>query len=147
MTKAFTLLEVIIASMIIAFMSLGILQMQSNTTHNLSILNQQTKVSLGASSMLSQPNSKYHNKSQTLYDFLKDRYVITYDPLIKQLKEERLTFTQKESGTINLDLGKINAEQEGSLGNSAADIGLILKINKLSSQKKSAQTLSFESSK
>ena len=144
MRSGFTLLEVIIAATIIAFMSLGILQMQSNTTHNLSILNNQTQVSRSASAMLSQPYIKYHQKSQTLYEFLKDRYIIDYDPLIRELKKGRLTFSQKESGHISLDMGKLNAEQEGTFEGSTPEIGLLLKINQLTHDKKSAQTLTFE---
>lgn len=144
MKRAFTLLEVIIAAMLIAFMSLGILKLDSNTTHTLGILDKQKEIALLSSSMLSQPDKKHHQKRQDLYTFLKDRYSIDYDPLISALKNEKVGFTQQEVASIKLNLAKRRAEQVGSLDNKLPDLALIIKQNELQKASQSAKTLSFE---
>lgn len=144
MRTAFTLLEVIIAAMIIAFMSIGILQMESNTTHNLHILHQEKAITLLSSSMLSQPDKKHHKKTQNLYTFLKDRYSIDYAPLISALKKEKVSFTQSEVASITLELAKHRAETVGSLNKNLPDLALLIKENELKKASQSAKTLSFE---
>ena len=142
--QAFTLLEVIIAAILISLMSIGILQLQSNTTHNLSVLKNQKNMEQLASSMLSQPDAKLHNKSQDLYTFLKDRYTIDYGPLIASLKNYKLHFSQKEVSSIDLDFAKLKAEEEGSLDDNAPKLTLLIKSNELKQSSSSAKTLSFE---
>ena len=147
MRKAFTLLEVIIAAMIITFMGIGILQLESNTTHNLTILEKQKVMTQFSSSMLSQPDVKHHNKNQNLYTFLKDRYIIDYSPLITLLKKEKVHFTQKEVSAIKLNLTKEKAEQTGSIDANIPDFTLLIKENKLQKSSQSAKTLTFKLAK
>ena len=144
MKRAFTLLEVIISAMIISFMSIGILQMQSNTTHNLAILDQQREINHFASSMLNRPDAKLHNKKQDLYTFLKDRYTIDYAPLITLLKKEKVTFTQTDIASIKLNLAKAKAEEDGALNSNLPDPVLLMKRNQLQKASQSAQTITFE---
>jgi prepilin-type N-terminal cleavage/methylation domain-containing protein len=144
MKQAFTLIEVIIAAILISLMSIGILQLQSNTTHNLSILSQQKKMDQLASPILSQPDKKLHNKQQELYTFIKDRYIIDYAPLIDALKKHKVHFLQKELSSIKIDLAKSQAEQKGSLDSSVPKLQLLIKSNELKTSVSSAKSINFE---
>ncbi len=140
---AFTLIEVMVAVLLISLMSLGLLQMQSDTTHNLNILQKQSHMDQIASSMLIRPDTMYHNKKQDLYTFLKDRYTIDYDPLIHELSQQKFTFRQEQISTIHLDLAKQKALQQGTLDEGVPKLQLLIFNNELIRNKLSAKTISF----
>ena len=107
MTKAFTLVEVLISVMILAVVGTGLLQISTNSKHNFEFLKQKSKFSRLASIAFIHNDQKYHHKDMTLYDFLRDDYPNLDDELRKYLKEVKVSYSHEEFSTFS-PLGEDN---------------------------------------
>jgi prepilin-type N-terminal cleavage/methylation domain-containing protein len=107
MTKAFTLVEVLISVMILAVVGTGLLQISTNSKHNFEFLKQKSKFSRLASIAFIHNDQKYHHKDMTLYDFLRDDYPNLDDDLRKYLKDIKVSYSHEEFSTFS-PLGEDN---------------------------------------
>ena len=139
MRSAFTLIEVMVSVVIISFVSVGLFGLQNNTTHNLELIKKQRHLALVASPLLVREDINLHNKTRTLYDFLKERYNLRYDTMIEALKNTTLTYTQEEFAFISLD-----EEVENTVGMQAPKVGLKISKIVVKSTTSSARVYSFE---
>ncbi len=96
MTRAFTLIEVLISVVILAVVGTGLLQISINSKQNFAFLKQKSKFAYISSIAFMHNNQKYHNKDMTLYDFLEDDYVGIDDDLRKYLKEYKVHYYHEE---------------------------------------------------
>jgi len=101
MKKSFTLIEIVITVMIISIIGFALLQMQSNTIQTLELLDKRLKVNKYSSFIFSNISDKYHNKHKTVYEFIKDRYNLNDDDLIRYFKEKEYGYTQDELFFLN----------------------------------------------
>jgi hypothetical protein len=101
MTKAFTLIEVLIAVAIVFTAGLGLLSVSSNSSK---IINY-AKAKDEANSLFSLAilNDICSSDTETnLYDAIKTRFVLKDDKLISALKEQNLTCSREEVLNMNL---------------------------------------------
>jgi len=101
MTKAFTLVEVLISVMILAVVGTGLLQISTNSKHNFEFLKQKSKFSRLASIAFIHNDQKYHHKDMSLYDFLRDDYPNLDDDLRKYLKDIKVSYSHEEFSTFS----------------------------------------------
>lgn len=140
MRSAFTLMEVMVAAMIITFMGWGILQLQSNTVHNMDMMKGGFDTAVHASPLLVTLDQKNHQKSKDLYSFVKERYKIDYDPMISAMKKSRLTFRQREYGFITIE----ESLDENGQVRPTQSAGLLIYHNSVTAKQGTTSTLSFE---
>ena len=114
MRHAFTLIEVMVAVVIISYVGWGVLALGQNTTHNLEVIKTQQNIAMIASPLLIEANINNHNKNRSLYDFLKERYVLNCDPMIDMLKGIKLEYKQKEFAFIHMGDGDEDEVIEGA---------------------------------
>ena len=101
MTKAFTLIEVLVSVMILAVVGTGLLQISTNSKHNFIYLKEKSKFDRLASIAFIHNNQKYHKKNMTFYDFIKDDYSKIDDDLRQYLKNIKIDYTHEEISTFN----------------------------------------------
>ena len=70
--RGFTLIEVMVAVMIISIVIMGLLQMYSNNTHIFSAIKKQIKTNQYVSFLVSSDDYGFENKDIYLYDLVKD---------------------------------------------------------------------------
>ncbi len=126
MTKAFTLIEVLVSVMILAVVGTGLLQISSNSKHNFMFLKAKSEFDRLASIAFVHNNQKYHHKEVTLYDFIKDDYTNIDDDLRKYLKDIKVSYSHEEVSTFNPLEGSVdNQDQEEDLGQAALNLTII----------------------
>ncbi len=95
MRVGFTLIEVLVATIIASIAGMALLQMNANNTH----LFKQIQYRSGNSEMLSlialHSDVKYNRTTKTLDDMLGNTYTIANDDLRKYLKETRIDYSEK----------------------------------------------------
>ncbi len=101
MTKAFTLIEVLVSVMILAIVGTGLLQISSNSKDNFIFLKKKGEFDRLASIAFVHHKQKYHHKDMTLYDFIEDSYSNIDDDLRKYLKAIKVSYSQEEVATFN----------------------------------------------
>ena len=111
--NAFTIIEVMVAVLIISFVGWGLLQMQQNTLHNITVVEDNFNTACVVSPLLLQADKKNHNKSKDLYSFIKDRYNIKYDPMISEMKKAKISYWHKDFAFISLEEGEENIKEAG----------------------------------
>lgn len=112
MTKAFTLIEVLVSVMILAYVGTALLQMSSNSKHNFMFLKNKSEFDRLASIALIHNNQKFHHKDMTLYDFIKDDYADIDDELRKYLKDIKVNYNHEEVSTFNPLEGSIDDQNQ-----------------------------------
>ena len=112
MTKAFTLIEVLVSVMILAVVGTGLLQVSSNSKHNFIFLKQKSEFDRLASIAFIHNDQKYHHKDLTLFDFIKDDYTNIDDELRKYLKEIKVSYSHEEVSTFNPLEGSIDEQEQ-----------------------------------
>ena len=115
MTKAFTLIEVLVSVMILAVVGTGLLQISSNSKHNFMFLKEKSEFDRLASIAFIHNDQKYHHKDMTLYDFIKDDYTNIDDDFRKYLKEIKINYSHEEVSSFNPLEGSVdnqNKEEE-----------------------------------
>ena len=120
MRKSFTLIEIVITVMLISIIGFALLQMQSNTIRSLELLDKRLKVNKYSSFIFSTISKNLHKKNRTVYEFIKDRYIIDDDDVIRYLKEKEYVYTQDEMFFLNFGENE-DGETEMEMQSSAKD--------------------------
>lgn len=114
MTKAFTLIEVLVSVMILAYVGTGLLQISSNSKHNFMFLKNKSEFDRLASIAFIHNDQKFHHKDVTLFDFIKDDYTNIDDELRKYLKEIKVNYNHEEVSTLNPLEGSIDDQNHSN---------------------------------
>lgn len=111
---AFTLIEVMVAVMIIAVVIMALLQMYANNTHIFSSMKQQTKINQYSSFLISNENYGFKDKNIYLHALLRD-FDLEND-LRRELKETKIKMLYKELKTIDISDQNDDEDIEASSG-------------------------------
>ena len=109
--RAFTLIEVMVAVMIISVVIMALLEMQGNSSHIFSKFSSQIKVSQYSSFFISNKDYGYEDESVSLDDLLNEFRV--EDDLRRELKEIKAKIVYEELDTIDMSESD---EEEVSVG-------------------------------
>jgi len=111
--EGFTLIEVLIATVILAVVGTGLLQISSNYKKNFEFLKRKSQLAYLASIPLIHNNQKYHNSDKTLYQFIEDSYTDIDDDLRRYLDEYKVHYEEEEISSISTgeDLNDTDDEQ------------------------------------
>lgn len=120
---AFTLLEVMIAVMIISVVIMALLQMFSNNTHIFTTLKQKTLVNQYASFLVSHDNYGLENKSINMYRLVDDFDIET--DLRRELKNIKVKVMYQELETMKMDKNMAFEVGKSILKTQADSAGLI----------------------
>ena len=101
MSKAFTLIEVMVAVLIISLVIMALLQMRGNSSHMLMNINKQIKVNQFNSFLISNNDYGFESKSTTL-DRLLSEFSMENN-LRRELKKIKVKIKYQELETINMD--------------------------------------------
>ena len=128
----FTLIEVMIAVVIISTVIMALLEMFANNIHIFSSLTKKTKVNQYSSFFISNPEVGLEKEDAlTLYDLVDDFDI--EDELRRELKEKKIKIIYQELETIdmnNFDEDSIEEEEKEVNSNMVFEIGKsILKVN------------------
>ena len=136
MTKAFTLIEILVAVTIMFVVGAGLLENGSNSAKIISYA--KTKNAANAEFSLAILNDFCEDGDKNLYDAVKAKFTIKDDNLVNALKERKFECRSEE--VYNMDLAD-NTELNMTL-NDIPQIGF--SINKLSANINGANTLGYE---
>ena len=117
---AFTLIEVMVAVMIISVVIMALIQMYANNTHIFSSLKKQTKTNHYASLLIANDDYGFHDKNIRLNDLVKD-FDLQLD-LRRALKEIKVKIIYQELETIDLSEQESDTQSEAS-SNLGLEIG------------------------
>ena len=112
--SAFTLIEVMVAVMIIAVVIMALLQMYANNTHIFSSMKQQSKINQYSSFLISNDNYGFKDKNIYLHALVRD-FDLEND-LRRELKETKIKMLYKELETIDLSDQDNDEDIEASSG-------------------------------
>ena len=98
--RAFTLIEVMVAVMIISVVILALLQMFANNTHIFSQLTKQAKINQYASLFLANPDYGFETKSVSLNELVSDFKV--NDALNSELKKSKVEIVYQKIKQIDM---------------------------------------------
>ncbi|KIM12021.1 MAG: hypothetical protein KU37_04070 [Sulfuricurvum sp. PC08-66] len=101
--RGFTIVEVLVAVIILTFAGWGILQSQSQSSFMMRSNHIAWQMQLSSMPFLVTGNENLHGKEMTLYEFLSPRYNITHDEVVTALKAQKYSYSQKEFTYISLD--------------------------------------------
>jgi len=131
MRKAFTLIEVMVAVVIISVVIMAILELYSNNSHIFSTLGKKGRTNQYASFIIANPDYGFENKKTNLYELLSD-FDLEND-LRRRLKETKVEVIYQELEII--DMAEFDEEGEESLEiatedltDSTNDSGMIFEI-------------------
>ena len=99
--RAFTLMEVLVAVLIISIVATALFQIAINSKYNFGFLTQKIKFDTMSSIAFLHNKQKWHNSDKRLYDFLRSDYNISDDEFIKILKSEKIHYSHEEFSTIS----------------------------------------------
>ncbi len=95
MRSAFTLIEVLVATIIASIAGMALLQMNANNTHLFKQIQYRSSNSEMLSLIALHNDVKYNKTTKTLDDILDNTYTIANDDLRKYLKETRIDYNEK----------------------------------------------------
>lgn len=98
--SGFTLIEVMVAIMIISVVVMAMIEMHANNTHLFSVFQEKSKVMQYASFVVANNKIGLENKKTTLYDFV-DEFELE-DDLRRKLKKVEVNVLYQELETIDL---------------------------------------------
>jgi len=111
---AFTLIEVMVAVMIISVVIMALMQMYANNTHIFSSMKQQTKINQYSSFLISNENYGFGDKNIYLHALVRD-FDLEND-LRRELKEIKIKMLYKELETIDISDQSDDEDIEASSG-------------------------------
>ena len=111
---AFTLIEVMIAVMIISVVIMALIQMYANNTHLFLSFKQQTKLNQYSSFLIGNEKYAYENKKLTMYNLVDDFDL--QDELRQDLKDIKIELSYSEVDRIDLSEATVADEEESSSG-------------------------------
>lgn len=114
MRSAFTLIEVLVATVIATVAGAGLLQLNSNYTYLFSKIKDKSVGSEIVSIIGLHADIKYNKTTKSLYDILDKTYDIKNDDLRKYLKDEKFDYSEHLVETITF--GEDGEKQEKESG-------------------------------
>ncbi len=109
--KGFTLIEVLVAVVILSSVAVLLFEINTNSKNSFSFLRKKSDFIMLSSLPIMHSNYKYHNKSMSIYEFIKDQYDIKDNDLIDYLKREEVHFSYKEFSSFSpLGEGTLDSE-------------------------------------
>jgi len=112
---AFTLVEVMVAVVLISVVGFALLQMQSNTIRSLSLIETRMEVNRYSSFIFGKIDKNLHGTKKDVYEYVKDRYNIKDDDLIKYLKKGEYEYRQDEVYFLHFGDGEDENQDEDGL--------------------------------
>ena len=125
--KAFTLIEVMIAVMIVSIVIMALIQMYANNTHLFLSYKNQTKINQYSSFLIANKNYGYEDKTITMYDLVRDFKL--HDDLRRELKDIKIEVAYIELDRIDLGESEIG-EYENIESETTQAPDMILEIGK-----------------
>lgn len=113
---AFTLIEVMVAVMIISVVIMALLQLFANNTHIFSSLDKKAQTNQYLSFLVSNSDYGFEDKRGTLYDYVSDFDL--QDDLRRQLKDIKAELVYQERETIDM---KDFSSEESSMQTQSED--------------------------
>ncbi len=98
--NAFTLIEVLVSVAILAVVATGLFQIAINSKNNFTFLANKAQFDRLASIPVTHNDPKYHRTEKSLYDFLRDDYMIKEDKVIRFLKQKKIAYEQENYTTF-----------------------------------------------
>ncbi|MCX6051580.1 MAG: type II secretion system protein [Campylobacterales bacterium] len=130
--RAFTLIEVMVAVMIISVVILALLQMFANNTHIFSQLTKQVKMNQYASLFLANPDYGFETKHVNLDDLVSDFKV--NDALNSELKKNKVEIVYQKVKQIDMseydDKNREKEKLESSKENQTVHSNMVFEIGK-----------------
>ncbi len=114
--NAFTLIEVMVAVMIISVVIMALIQMYANNTHIFTSMKKQTKINQYSSLLISNDNYGYEDKNINLNDLVSDFNL--ENSLRRELKETKVKVIYTELETI--DMSEEEGDNEDEVSSSLA---------------------------
>jgi len=111
---AFTLIEVMVAVMIISVVIMALMQMYANNTHIFTSMKQQTKINQYSSFLISNENYGFNDKNIYLHALVRD-FDLEND-LRRELKDIKIRMLYKKLETIDISEQSNDEDIEASSG-------------------------------
>jgi prepilin-type N-terminal cleavage/methylation domain-containing protein len=130
MRKGFTLVEVMVAVMIISVVILGLLQLFANNTHIFFQLDKKVQNNQYLSAFLASQKYGFEDKKTTMYELLSDFDV--NDDLRRQLKEQKVEVLYQELEVIDLSEFQTQTQTPGQEVEAAqeSNSGMVFEMGK-----------------
>jgi prepilin-type N-terminal cleavage/methylation domain-containing protein len=112
MRKAFSLMEIMIAVIIISVVGLALLQVNSNSNNLYTIIFDRTKENQIATVGFVEFSDETDKKEQIVYEALKERYEIDNDDIMQDLKEYKIYTAQTLVNSISFSDEENSEEDE-----------------------------------
>ena len=110
--KAFTLIEVMVAVMIISVVIMALIQMYANNTHIFSSMKKQTQINQYSSLLISNDNYGFEDKNINLNDLVNDFDL--ENTLRRELKDRKVKVIYTELETIDISEQENDEDSEVS---------------------------------
>ena len=120
--EGFTLIEVMVAVMIISVVIMAMIEMYANNTHIFSLLKEKTKITHYSSFIISNNDIETKSQKQTLYDLVSEFPM--EDELRRSLKKVEVTTLYQELDSIDLSSFEEKSEDETSSEERSANMTL-----------------------
>ncbi len=147
MTKAFTLIEVLVSVIILSYVGVGLLQISSNNKHNFIYLREKSHYDRLASIAFIHNSPKYNHKTMNLYDYIRDDYTNIDDELRKYLKNIKVTYEEKEISTfkpLEEDKEDISSDFQENNGKMQSALNLTINYDKITVSKEKSSTYVYK---
>ena len=109
MRRAFSLIEVVIATVILSVVGLALLQMGTKNQKINAYIDKKNTIAPLVSIISFHHDKKFNNLEKTLYDFLKSSYVIDNPEIKAMLENQRILYN--ESKIASIDFGENNVSE------------------------------------
>jgi len=107
--RAFSLIEVVIATVILSVVGLALLQMGTKNQKINAYIDKKNTIAPLVSIISFHHDKKFNNLEKTLYDFLKSSYVIDNPEIKAMLENQRILYN--ESKIASIDFGENNVSE------------------------------------
>ena len=101
--KGFILVEIIVSVMLLSFVGIALLQINSNQKKIYTLASEKLEFSKYISIVSNRHSIDLHGKEIELYELIKRKYDLKDTELIKILKNKKLKYSQKYKSVINLN--------------------------------------------
>lgn len=102
MRKAFTLVEVLIAAVLVSVVVVGLFQSSQNNLLLIDFAKKKEATNEIFSLILLNENEEWNRSEKDLYEFIKDKFDIKNDDLKTYLKNQKVLYSQEEANLIDL---------------------------------------------
>lgn len=119
--NAFTLIEVMVAVMIISVVIMALIQMYANNTHIFSSFKKQTKINQYTSFFLANDTYGYEDKSVSLYELVREFNI--HNELRQELKFIKVKLVYEELQQIDLSESQSSEIENEETSNMIFEVG------------------------